>query len=194
MPKLTAIGLQLLFHPLDPSDVKAINQQQMKGGTPDPSLIQDPEIRRLTEKFNLMEEMFGNKAAGQVEANKQVLLPPKVLFVHTCHVSHCHPVVLNVAPCVPGLTCCLQQCRERSVALLMPACLFTCYKAFTVFAPELTMNTLFIWSKRFLKALLLSDRLVSYRQVFMVNLWCLSLGPKPRQSTRTFSTCKSFRW
>ena len=101
MPKLTAIGLQLLFHPLDPSDVKAINQQQMKGGTPDPSLIQDPEIRRLTEKFNLMEEMFGNKAAGQVEANKQVLLPPKVLFVHTCHVLHCHPVVLNVAPCVP---------------------------------------------------------------------------------------------
>lgn len=64
--------LQLLFHPLDPSDVKRINQQQMKGGTPDPNLIQDAEIRRLTERFNLMEEMFGNKAAGQVEANKQV--------------------------------------------------------------------------------------------------------------------------
>ena len=75
MPRLTFVaGVQLLFHPLDPSDVEAINQQQMKGGTPDPSLIQDPEIRRLTEKFNLMEEMFGNKAAGQVEANKQVPL------------------------------------------------------------------------------------------------------------------------
>ena len=70
--KCSTSCLQLLFHPLDPSDVKRINQQQMKGGTPDPNLIQDPEIRRLTEKFNLMEEMFGNKAAGQVEANKQV--------------------------------------------------------------------------------------------------------------------------
>jgi len=29
-------------------------------------------MRHLVEKFNLMEEMFGNKAAGQVEANKQV--------------------------------------------------------------------------------------------------------------------------
>ena len=44
----------------------------MKGQTPDPQLIQDPDMRHLVEKFNLMEEMFGNKAAGQVEANKQV--------------------------------------------------------------------------------------------------------------------------
>ena len=55
-----------------PATVKAINQNQMKGQTPDPQLIQDPDMRHLVEKFNLMEEMFGNKAAGQVEANKQV--------------------------------------------------------------------------------------------------------------------------
>ncbi len=64
--------MQLLFHPLPPATVKAINKNQMKGQTPDPQLIQDPEMRHLVEKFNLMEEMFGNKAAGQVEANKQV--------------------------------------------------------------------------------------------------------------------------
>ncbi len=64
--------LQLLFHPLLPETVKAINQHQMKGATPDPHLIKDPEMQHLVEKFNLMEEMFGNKAAGQVEANKQV--------------------------------------------------------------------------------------------------------------------------
>lgn len=63
--------IQLLFHPLLPATVKAINQNQMKGQTPDPQLIQDPDMRHLVEKFNLMEEMFGNKAAGQVEANKQ---------------------------------------------------------------------------------------------------------------------------
>ena len=64
--------MQLLFHPLLPATVKAINQNQMKGQTPDPQLIQDPDMRHLVEKFNLMEEMFGNKAAGQDEANKQV--------------------------------------------------------------------------------------------------------------------------
>ena len=66
-PKMSNGGvacLQLLWHPLDPSDVKAINQHQMKGKTPDPALIKDPKIRELTEKFNLMEEMFGNKASG----------------------------------------------------------------------------------------------------------------------------------
>ncbi len=64
--------LQLLFHPLSPATVKAINQNQRKGQTPDPTLIQNPKVRELVEKFNLMEEMFGKKAAGQVEANKQV--------------------------------------------------------------------------------------------------------------------------
>ena len=31
-------------------------------------------MKNLVEKFNLMEEMFGNKAAGQVEANNQVVI------------------------------------------------------------------------------------------------------------------------
>ena len=65
--------VQLLFHPLQEATVKAINQHQVKGQTPDPSLIQDPNMKRLVEKFDLMEEMFGNKAKGQVEANKQVV-------------------------------------------------------------------------------------------------------------------------
>lgn len=78
--------LQLLFHPLDPSDVKAINENQMKGRQPDPSLIRDPQIRRLTDQFNLMEEMFGNKAtSGQGEANKQVSA-----CVHTSHPAMHH--------------------------------------------------------------------------------------------------------
>ena len=64
--------LQLLFHPLHPATVKAVNQNQMKGKTPDTSLIQDSEMRHLVEKFNLMEEMFGKKASDQSEANKQV--------------------------------------------------------------------------------------------------------------------------
>ncbi|KAL3133562.1 hypothetical protein ABBQ38_007410 [Trebouxia sp. C0009 RCD-2024] len=65
------VHIQLLFHPLQEATVKAINQHQMQGQTPDPNLIEDPDMRRLVNKFNLMEEMFGNKAKGQVEANKQ---------------------------------------------------------------------------------------------------------------------------
>ena len=66
------VCLQLLFHPLHPETVKAVNQHQMKGKTPDPNLIQDSEMKHLVEKFNLMEEMFGKKASDQAEANKQV--------------------------------------------------------------------------------------------------------------------------
>ena len=64
--------LQLLFHPLLPETVRAINEGQRQGASPDPTLIKDPEMRQLVEHFNLMQEMFGNKAAGQVEANKQI--------------------------------------------------------------------------------------------------------------------------
>lgn len=67
-----SVCVQLLFHPLHEATVKAVNQHQMKGKTPDPNLIQDPEMKHLVEKFNLMEEMFGKKASGQAEANKQV--------------------------------------------------------------------------------------------------------------------------
>lgn len=59
--------------------MKAINQNQVKGQTPDPNLIQDPNMKRLVEQFNLMEEMFGKKAKGQVEAKKQVV----ALFAYT---------------------------------------------------------------------------------------------------------------
>ena len=64
--------VQLLFHPLHEATVKAVNQNQMKGKTPDTNLIQDSEMKHLVEKFNLMEEMFGKKASDQTAANKQV--------------------------------------------------------------------------------------------------------------------------
>jgi hypothetical protein len=81
--------MQLLFHPLLPATVKAINQNQMRGQTPDPRLIQDPDMRHLVEKFNLMEEMFGNKAAGQVEANKQVSHVLTELQSSSSHTAQC---------------------------------------------------------------------------------------------------------
>ncbi len=70
--------MQLLFHPLHPATVKAINHNQMKGKTPDPNLIQDSKMKHLVEKFDLMEEMFGKKASDQAKANKQV--NPRALF------------------------------------------------------------------------------------------------------------------
>lgn len=66
------VCVQLLFHPLHKATAKAVNQNQMKGKTADPNLIQDSEMKHLVEKFNLMEEMFGKKASDQMEANKQV--------------------------------------------------------------------------------------------------------------------------
>ena len=58
----------------------------MKGQTPDPNLIQEPNMRRLVEEFDLMEEMFGKKAKGQVEANKQVA----AFFAGTCSQRESH--------------------------------------------------------------------------------------------------------
>jgi len=46
-------------------------------------------MRHLVEKFNLMEEMFGNKAAGQVEANKQVSHVLTELQSSSSHTAQC---------------------------------------------------------------------------------------------------------
>jgi len=59
--------MQLLFHPLLPATVKAINQNQMRGQTPDPRLIQDPDMRHLVEKFNLRRRCLATRPLAKLK-------------------------------------------------------------------------------------------------------------------------------
>lgn len=46
------------------ASVQAINKVQMEGSRPNADLIQETDVRRLVEKYDLMSEMFDRKDAG----------------------------------------------------------------------------------------------------------------------------------